>query len=53
MFAQLKLQGAPLAAGGGLFINTDQWDGYQPARDRVYDILKATAQHPPVDKAWC
>ena len=49
MFAQLKLQGAPLAAGGGLFINTDQWDGYQPARDRVYDILKGTAQHPPVD----
>ena len=53
MFAQLKLQGAPLAAGGGLFINTDPWDGYQPARDRVYDILKGTAQHPPVDKAWC
>ena len=49
MFAQLKLQGAPLAAGGGLFINPDQWDGYQPARDRVYDILKGTAQHPPVD----
>lgn len=49
MFAQLKLQGAPLSAGGGLFINTDQWDGYQPARDRIYDIFKGTAQHAPVD----
>lgn len=49
MFAQLKLQGAPLASGGGLFFNTDQWDGYQPARDRIYDILKGTAQHAPVD----
>jgi alkaline phosphatase D len=49
MFAQLKLQGAPLASGGGLFINTDQWDGYQPARDRIYDILNGTALHAPVD----
>ena len=40
MFGQLKAQGAPLAAGGGLFFNADQWDGYQPARDRVYDIIK-------------
>ncbi len=48
MFAQLKLQGAPLAQGGGVFLNSDQWDGYQPARDRVYDIFKGTAEHPPV-----
>ena len=48
MFAQLKAQGAPLAAGGGLFFNPDQWDGYQPARDRVYDVLKGDASHPPV-----
>ena len=40
MFAPLKLQGAPLAAGGGVFVNSDQWDGYQPARDRIYDVLK-------------
>ncbi len=49
MFAQLKAQGAPLAAGGGLFFNSDQWDGYQPARDRVYNMLKGGAGHAPVD----
>jgi alkaline phosphatase D len=49
MFAQLKLQGAPLAAGGGVFVNPDQWDGYQPARDRLYAVLKGDATHPPVD----
>jgi alkaline phosphatase D len=49
MFAQIKLQGAPLAAGGGLFVNSDQWDGYQPARNRIYDVLKGDAAHPPVD----
>ncbi len=49
MFAQLKLQAAPLAQGGGVFLNSDQWDGYQPARDRVYDIFKGTAQHAPVN----
>jgi alkaline phosphatase D len=49
MFAQLKLQGAPLSAGGGVFVNTDQWDGYQPARDRVYAVLKGDATTPPVD----
>jgi alkaline phosphatase D len=48
MFAQLKAQPAPLAAGGGLFFNSDQWDGYQPARDRVYDILKGDARNPTV-----
>jgi alkaline phosphatase D len=49
MFAQLKAQGAPLAAGGGLFFNSDQWDGYQPARDRLYAVLKGDANHPPVE----
>jgi len=49
MFAQLKAQDAPLAAGGGLFFNSDQWDGYQPARDRVYSILKGDATTPPVN----
>jgi alkaline phosphatase D len=49
MFAQLKLQGAPLAAGGGVFVNTDQWDGYQPARDRLYDVLKGSNGQPGVD----
>jgi alkaline phosphatase D len=49
MFAQLKLQGATLAQGGGVFLNTDQWDGYQPARDRVYDIFKGEATQPAVN----
>lgn len=49
MFAQLKAQGAPLLAGGGLFFNSDQWDGYQPARDRLYSVLKGDAGHPPVN----
>jgi alkaline phosphatase D len=48
MFAQIKLVAAPLAAGGGVFVNTDQWDGYQPARDRVYAVLKGDATTPPV-----
>jgi alkaline phosphatase D len=49
MFAQLKAQGAPRAAGGGLFFNSDQWDGYQPARDRIYDVLKGDATNAPVN----
>ncbi len=49
MFAQLKAQAAPLAAGGGLFFNSDQWDGYQPARDRLYGVLEGDAAHAPVN----
>ena len=49
MFAQLKLQNAPNAAGGGVFLNTDQWDGYNPARNRVFDAIKGKATGKPVD----
>ncbi len=49
MFAQLKGVGAANAAGGGAFLNSDQWDGYQPARNRIYDVLKGDASHAPVD----
>jgi len=49
MFAQLKVEPAPNAAGGGRFLNSDQWDGYQPARDRLYDVLKGSSSSPPVD----
>lgn len=49
MFAPLKLQGAPLSAGGGVFVNADQWDGYQPARDRVFDVLKGGNGQPAVN----
>jgi len=48
MFAQLKLQGATNAAGGGLFLNPDQWDGYQPARDRIYAAIKGTNGAKPI-----
>lgn len=49
MFAQLKSAGGVVANGGGTFFNPDQWDGYQPARDRVYDIIKGSASTPAVN----
>lgn len=49
MFAQLKAVPGANAAGGGVFLNSDQWDGYQPARDRVFAVLKGDETHPPVD----
>jgi alkaline phosphatase D len=51
MFAQLKAPGygLPNAAGGGLFLNSDQWDGYQPARDRVYDVIKGSGSYAAVN----
>lgn len=41
MFAQLKALGRSNAEGGGLFVNPDQWDGYPPCRDRVFDMIDA------------
>ena len=49
MFAQLKGVAAANSAGGGFFLNSDQWDGYQPARDRIYDVIKGDASQPGVD----
>ena len=49
MFAQLKAVAAPLSAGGGMFLNADQWDGYQPARDRLYGVIKGDGTTPGVD----
>lgn len=48
MFAQFKGVGAANAAGGGVFLNSDQWDGYQPARNRIYDIINGDTGHAPV-----
>ncbi|MEK8047698.1 alkaline phosphatase D family protein [Ideonella margarita] len=48
MFAQLKAQGAPNSAGGGAFLNSDQWDGYQPARDRIYAAIKGSDGGAPI-----
>ena len=49
MFAQLKGVGAANAAGGGFFLNSDQWDGYEPARNRIFEVLKGDAGKPAVD----
>ncbi|WP_293368116.1 alkaline phosphatase D family protein [Nevskia sp.] len=38
-FSPLKLLGAPRALGTSLFVSTDKWDGYEPARDRVLALL--------------
>ncbi len=49
MFAQVKVQAGANAAGGGVYFNSDAWDGYQPARDRVYDVLRGTGGQAPVN----
>jgi alkaline phosphatase D len=49
MLAQLKILPGTNASGGGRFINADQWDGYQPARDRLFDMLKGSGGLPAVD----
>ena len=48
MFAQLKAASNVAADPGLFFINSDQWDGYEPARNRIYDVLKGDASHPAV-----
>lgn len=49
MFAQVKVQAGTNAAGGGVYFNSDAWDGYLPARNRVYDVLKGTGGQTPVN----
>jgi alkaline phosphatase D len=49
MFAQVKVQAGANAAGGGVYFNSDAWDGYQPARDRIYDVLKGASGQAPVN----
>lgn len=50
MFAQLKAPGANQATDPGLyFINSDQWDGYEPARNRIFAGIQGDAAHPRVD----
>ncbi|MCY7316861.1 MAG: alkaline phosphatase D family protein [Rubrivivax sp.] len=49
MFAPLKLVAAPRATGGGVFANPDQWDGYQPARDRIFEVLRGGEGQPAVE----
>ena len=49
MVAQLKALGRTNADGGSLFVNPDQWDGYPPARDRLFDVFAGAMAPPPVD----
>jgi len=50
MFAQLKAPGSNQATDPGMyFINSDQWDGYEPARNRIYSVLKGDASHAAVN----
>lgn len=49
MFTPLKLVGAPRDSGQSVFFNADQWNGYEPARDRVFDFFKGTATTPAVN----
>ncbi|MEC9357452.1 MAG: alkaline phosphatase D family protein [Pseudomonadota bacterium] len=39
-FSQLKLIGSPEALGGGVYLSPDKWDGYKPARDRLFALLQ-------------
>jgi len=49
MFAQLKAPGTNQATDPGLyFINSDQWDGYEPARNRLFAGIQGDATHPQV-----
>jgi alkaline phosphatase D len=48
MFAQLKLLGMPNASPSSLYFNNDQWDGYDPVRQRIFGLLKGDATHAPV-----
>ncbi|GAB3672059.1 alkaline phosphatase D family protein [Salinisphaera aquimarina] len=55
MFGQLKAVGAPNASNtdnpggqGGVFLNSDQWDGYPRAREKVWDIIRGGQAAPNV-----
>jgi alkaline phosphatase D len=49
MMAQLKLVGLPNSQKGSQYLNPDQWDGYNPARERLFSVLRGDGYHAPVD----
>lgn len=49
MFGQLKFQGQANATSLSQYINPDQWDGYDPARQRVFEMLRTARNGGPVD----
>jgi alkaline phosphatase D len=40
MMGPLKISGAPNSEGGGVTVNSDQWDGYFAARSRFFDAVR-------------
>ena len=40
VFGQIKVVGLPNAAGEGVYLNGDQWDGYRAERSRVLDLIE-------------
>ncbi len=49
MIAQLKLLGTPNLLNLSQYLNSDQWDGYSPVRERVYDALRGDGVNAKVD----
>ncbi|WP_295683544.1 alkaline phosphatase D family protein [uncultured Nevskia sp.] len=49
MFAQLKVLGLPNASKLSQYLNVDQWDGYSPRRDRIFETLAGDRNNDPVD----
>ncbi len=56
MFGQLKLVGEPNALNlanpggqGGVFLNTDQWDGYPRAREQLWRMIRGEQGAPAID----
>lgn len=41
VMAQIKIVGAVNATGQSVYANPDQWDGYDPARQRLFDAIEA------------
>ena len=40
VMAQIKIVGAANATGQSVYANPDQWDGYDPARQRLFDAIE-------------
>jgi alkaline phosphatase D len=40
VLSQIKVVGVPDATCQAVYANPDQWDGYAPARDRLFDVLE-------------
>jgi len=49
MMAQLRsIPGKPNASGANSYFFSDMWDGYSPARERLFSVLRGTSDQIPV-----